>query len=146
MTDCNCETFTLHGTDTNLVFPIPAWASPNNGITKSVDLFNFKSGDIDTVDRGINTQPLTIGGVLIPCGIWKGVCFPICFPICWDCALSKWLDSVRDAMNNGEVFTINELGNCLNGVYVIKNFAFDTIPGSPDGFAWGLTLERKKDI
>lgn len=146
MTECECSTFTLYGTETNLIFPVPEWANPNNGISKNVSLFNFKSGDIDTVDRGINAQPLTIGGTITPCGIWKGVCFPICFPICWNCALSKWLYSVRDAMNDGEVFTINELGNCLNGVYVIGDFIFNTIPGSPNGFSWSLSLERKKDI
>ena len=144
--ECECPTFTLYGTDVNLVFPVPEWANPNNGISKNISLFNFKSGDIDTVDRGVNAQPLIIGGTLVPCGIWKGLCFPICFPACFNSALSKWLYTVRDAMNNGEVFTINELGNCLNGVYVISDFVFNTIPGSPNGFSWNLTLERKKDI
>jgi len=146
MTDCECKTFTLTGTETNLVFPYPEWYKPTNSISKNVSLFNFKSGDIDTVDRGINAQPLTIGGTLVVCGIWKGICFPICFPICWNCALSKWLDSIEYSMNNGEIFTINELGNCLNGIYVIRNFVFNTIPGSPNGFSWSLNLERKKDI
>lgn len=146
MTDCECPTFTLHGTETNLIFPVPEWANPNNSISKNVDTFNFTSGDIDTVDRGINAQPLTIGGTLVPCGIWEGLCFPICFPACFSGALSCWLCTVRDAMNNGEVFTINELGNCLNGVYVISDFTFNTIPGSYNSFSWSLTLERKKDI
>ena len=146
MTDCECPTFTLHGTSTTLVFPLPEWGSPNNEISKNVTLFNFWDGDIDTVDRGINAQPLTIGGTVCICGIWEGLCFPICFPICFSAPLTSWLEDIRDAMNNGEVFTINELGECLNGVYVIGDFVFNTIPGTPACFSWSLNLKRVKDI
>ena len=146
MTECSCPTFTLFGTNTNIVFPMPEWANPDNGINKDVELFNFWDGDLDTVDKGIETQPLTLGGVVCTCGIWAGLCFPICFPACWNCALSQWLDSIEEAMNNGEEFEINELGDCLNGIYVIKNFTFDTIKKSPDCYEWSLNLERVRDI
>ena len=146
MSDCGCPTFTLHGSSTALIFPVPEWANPDNEITKNVAVFNFKSGDIDTVDRGINTQPLAIGGTVCICGMWEGLCFPLCFPLCFSAPLTTWLESIRDAMNNGEEFTINELGDCLNGVYVIKDFTFDTIQGTPECFSWGLRLERVKDI
>jgi hypothetical protein len=49
-------------------------------------------------------------------------------------------------MNDGETFEINELGDCLNGIYVINDFTFDTIKGEPDSFAWSLNLERVRDI
>jgi hypothetical protein len=146
MTECSCPTFTLRGTATDLIFPQPEWATARNGITKTIDLFNLWSGDIDTVDKGIETQPLTIGGTLCTCGIWEGLCFPICFPACWNCALSQWLDSVESAMNDGEEFEINELGDCINGVYVIKNFIFDTIKKSPDCYKWSLVLKRVRDL
>jgi len=133
-----CPTFTLIGTSTNILFPKPEWANPNNSISKNVSLFNFKSGDLDTVDRGINAQPLTIGGTVF---IYAGV-----DNWCDNATMTIWLDSIKTAMNNGETFTINELGDCLDGVYVINNFTFSTIPGSPDGFTWSLNLERVKDI
>jgi len=146
MADCECPTFTLQGGSTTLVFPVPEWANPNNEIGKTVDLFNFWDGDIDTVDRGIDTQTLSIGGTVCICGIWEGVCFPICFPMCFSAPMTTWLENIESAMNNGEEFTISELGDCLNGVYIIKDFTFDTIPKSPECFNWGLQLERVRDI
>jgi len=133
-----CPTFTLYGTSTNILFPKPEWANPNNSISKNVSLFNFKSGDLDTVDRGINAQPLTIGGTVF---IYDGVA-----NWCDNATMTIWLDSIKTAMNNGETFTINELGDCLNGVYVIGNFTFNTIKGVPDAFTWTLSLERVIDV
>ena len=146
MTECSCPSITLQGTVTTLYFPKPEWANPNNEISKNVDLFNFWSGDIDTVDKGISTQSLDMGGTICICGVWEGVCFPICFPICFSSAMTTWLNSITVAMDNGEEFTINELGNCLNGVYCIKNFSFDTIEKVPSCFKWRLSLERVHDI
>lgn len=156
MTECSCPSFTLQGPETTLYFPMPEWGSPDNRITKSVDLFNFWKGDIDTADRGINDQPLNIGGVVRVCGPWVSatypLCFPICFPACFNeviggnAAMTDWLISINNAMNNGEEFTISELGDCLNGIYVIKDFTFDTIEKSPDAYAWSLKLERVRDI
>ena len=146
MTECSCPSFTLRGESTTLHFPKPAWANPNNSIDKNIKLFNFWDGDIDTVDAGINTQPLTMGGTICTCGIWEGLCFPICFPAGWDSAISCWLDSIETAMNDGEEFEINELGDCLNGVYIVKNFIFSTIKKSPFCFEWSLVLERVRDI
>lgn len=132
-----CPTFTLHGTSTAILFPKPEWANPNNEIGKNVSLFNFKSGDLDTVDRGISAQPLTLGGTICICPSvnWKNYA-----------VMTTWLDSIKDAMNNGERFTINELGDCLNGVYVIGDFVFNTLKGTSDGFTWSLSLERIKDV
>lgn len=134
MTECSCPTFTLAGTSTTLYFPYPEWVSPDNGITKTVDLFNFWAGNIATVDRGIQDQQLSLGGTVCPCGPWEGV------------LMDTWLTAITAAMNDGEEFTINELGDCLNGVYVIKDFSFDTIPGNATCFSWGLKLERVRDV
>jgi len=146
MTECSCPSITLQGTSTTLYFPKPEYMNPNNEISKNVDLFNMWSGYISTVDRGINTQSLNMGGTVCICGLWEGVCFPLCFPICFSSAMTTWLDSIETAMNSGEEFTINELGDCLNGVYVIKDFSFDTIKRIPSCFKWGLSLERVRDI
>ncbi len=135
-TPCECSTFTLYGTSTAILFPKPEWANPNNKISKNVDLFNFRSGDLDTVDRGIDAQPLTIGGTVRFCGNgdWQNTV-----------TMTTWLNSIKNAMNNGETFEINELGNCLNGIYTVRDFVFNTIKGTPNGFRWSLYLERVKD-
>ena len=146
MTECSCPSITLQGTVTTLYFPKPEYMNPNNEVSKNVDLFNMWSGYISTVDRGINTQSLNIGGTVCICGLWEGVCFPLCFPICFSSAMTTWLDSIETAMNSGEEFTINELGDCLNGVYVIKDFSFDTIKGVVNAWSWSLNLERVQDV
>ena len=146
MSDCECPTFTLWGSSYNITLPKPEWGNPSNEISKNVDLFNFWDGDIETVDRGINTQTFSLGGTICICGIWEGLCFPLCFPLCFSAPMTTWLQDIESAMNNGEEFTINELGNCLNGVYVIRNFTFNTIPGEIECFSWGLNLERARDI
>ncbi len=133
-----CLTFTLQGTTTDLLFPKPEWANPNNEISKNVDLFNMWSGYISTVDRGINTQSLSIGGTVTVNENreeWSNLA-----------AMTTWLDSIETAMNSGEEFTINELGDCLNGVYVIKDFSFDTIKGVVNAWSWSLNLERVRDV
>ena len=133
-----CDTFTLYGTSTNILFPKPEWNSPDNGITKNIGLFNFRSGRLSTVDTGIETQPLTFGGVVslhADTVTWEDLT-----------AMTAWLNSIKTAMNNGEKFTINELGSCLNGVYVINDFRFDTIVGTVDTWSWSLHLERVKDV
>lgn len=154
MTECNCPVFTLQGTSTTLYFPMPEWSNPENGINKNLDLFNHWYGDIDVIDTGINDQPLSLGGTVYICGsYWSlygslGLCFPLCFPLCFSSSggMTIWLNKIDDAMNNGEKFTISELGDCLNGVYIIKDFTFNTIRKSPGAFTWDLKLERVRDI
>jgi len=145
MTECSCPSITLQGTSTTLYFPKPEYMNPNNEVSKNVDLFNMWSGYISTVDRGINTQSLNMGGTVCICGLWEGVCFPLCFPICFSSAMTTWLDSVETAMNSGEEFTINELGDCLNGVYVIKDLVL-IHKKNTSCFKWRLSLERIRDI
>ena len=133
-----CDTFTLHGTSTNILFPKPEWGNPDNSISKSISLFDFWTGDIDTVDRGISAQPLAIGGVVsifADTPSWANLA-----------AMTTWLDSIKTAMNNGEKFTINELEDCLNGVYVVKDFTFNTIVGTINAWSWSLNLERVRDV
>jgi hypothetical protein len=48
-------------------------------------------------------------------------------------------------MNNGEEFTISTFGDCINGVYIIKDFHLKTIKGTPYAFDWDMTLELVRD-
>ena len=147
MAECSCPTFTLHGSSTDIYFPMPEYGVPENAISKNITLFNFWEGDRDTVDTGINAQPLLIGGTVCNnCGPWgNGLCFPICFPACFN-DMSWWLTAIETAMNNGEEFEIDELGDCLDGVYVIRNFTFASIKKSPNCYEWSLDLERVRDL
>ena len=107
----------------------------------------WTESDIETKDYGIDTQTLVIGGTICIESHWEGVCMPICpDALCFSEALSTWLDNLKDAMNYGCEFTINELGDCLNGVYIIKRFNFDTINRVAHCFKWKLELERVEDI
>lgn len=142
-------TFTLASSSgTNFFFPKPEWDSANNEISKTVDLFNFwKNDDVTTVDKGINGQPMVLEGTICICSHWEGVCFPLCpDSLCFTESFTTFLNNLKRDMNNGEEFTINELGNCINGVYVIRNFSFDTINRVPSCYKWRLELERVRDV
>ena len=144
------STFTLSSSSgEDFYFPYPEWGSPDNKITKDIQLFNmWSNSDIELVDKGINNQPLKIGGTICICDIWEGICMDsFCMSsLCFSQAMTAFLDSFNQEINAGEKFTINELGGCLNGVYVVKNFRFDTIKRVPSCFRWELELERVGDI
>lgn len=147
MSDVSLPTFTLEtSTGTDIYLPLPEWASPRNEITKSIQLFDFWNGERSTVDLGIDTQSFSMGGVICLQDEYIGLCFPICFPICFQGGLNTTLTDITNTMNSGLEVTINELGDCLNGVYVIKNFSFDTIPKVKTCWAWSLDLERVRDL
>lgn len=146
--NCSNCTFTLASSSgTNYYFPYPEWASPNNEISKQVDLFNMWEDDsIETVDKGINTQTLHLGGIIGICGAYSGLCFPICCTACFSAPFNNMLEYLETDMNAGEEFTISELGDCLNGVYVIKNFHLETIKHAPWYYRYELELERVRDV
>lgn len=134
---CRGKYFSLHGTATTILFPYPEWGTPSNRVDKTVDLLDFWDDDLDTIDRGINTQPLTLAGTVCKCGtgVWENYA-----------EVGVWLDSIKTAMNDGEEFEINELGDCINGVYIVKDFTFNTIKKYPNCYEWNLSLERVRDI
>ena len=143
------STFTLASSSgSNYYFPYPDWGKPKNGIQKDIQLFNmWKDDSIETVDKGVNNRELTIGGTICIEGEWEGVCFPICVDeLCFSNKLSNMLSNLKTDMNNGCYFTINELGNCLNGVYIIKNFRFKTIKKIPSCYEWELNMELKREV
>ena len=148
MSCCSVSTFTLAASGgTNYYFPLPEWASPDNEISNEVKTYDmWENSAREYVNKGINTQTLSMGGTICVCSIWSGLCFPLCFPLCFSKPLFTQVRNLHTTMNNGEEITINELGDCINGVYVIKDFHFDTIPKCNYCYKWQLTLERKRDI
>jgi len=145
----SCATFSLTSSCGDVFyFPKPEWSSADNQISKNVELINFwAEDDLETIDRGIDKQPLILEGTMCISGIYEGICMPFCpDDFCFSERLSTWLDDFKDDMNNGCKFTIDGLGACLNGVYAVKSFSFDTIKRVPDCFKWRLELERVRDI
>lgn len=147
MTECSMPTFTLNcSTSGAFYLPKPTWDNAKASISKDVVLFNFWSNELDTVDKGINEEPEVLIGIWQVCGEWEGFCLPICLPICFSNKLSDAVDELNDIMNNGEEITINELGDCLNGVFIIQDFQFSTIKGTPMAFTYMLKLQKVRDI
>jgi len=140
---CECETFTLYSSGiTDYLFPYPEWAKPNNEISKDVILFNlWNAEDIETSDKGISTQTFTIGGKWCLC---ESLITDDLYV--WETDIDTLLYNLTLDINAGEEFTINELTTCFNGVYIIKNFKFKTLRGTPYCYEWELILERVRDL
>jgi len=141
------KTFTITSDTYSLHFNLPEYGGANKTINKNLDLINFWKGDISVIDRGIGDEPLVLGGVETLKGDNVGLCFPICFScFCFSKPLSDKVEAVWDLQNNGEEVTITGLGDTLDGVYVIKNFEFETIKKTNMAFAWRFELELVREV
>ena len=141
------ETFTIVGTSSTVTLCMPEWSGEDNNISKGVRLFNFWDGDLDTVDEGINEQPLVLTGVECVADNNGGLCIPFCFPLCFTTRLStNVVERLHTMMNSGEEVTLSTLGDCQNGVYVIKDFTWDTIKGSNCCYAWSINFELVREL
>lgn len=140
-------TFALVGETSTVTLCMPTWANEDNSIDKDIQLINFWDNSLDTTDKGINTQPLVIGGVECASDSHSGLCIPFCVPFCFtDRLCNEVTERLRVMMNNGEQVTISDLGDCQNGVYVVKDFTWDTIKRIPACYRWSLTLELVRRI
>jgi hypothetical protein len=55
-------------------------------------------------------------------------------------------ETLNTMMDNHEEFTITELGECINGVYIIQDFTYETVKGVPGLFAWSLNLKLVRKL
>ena len=152
---CDCKVFTFSpSVSTDFYVPVPQWNNVNGSVSKDITVFNMWEGELETVDRGLNSQPVVLRGVWQTCGEWSyasdGACFPMCFPICFNAGgergLSVRVQKIWDIMDDGEEITISDLETCINAVYVVKNFSFDTIKGTKKAFAYSFVLEKVRDL
>jgi hypothetical protein len=142
MADCSCATFTLESTSYTIYLNKPNYGNGHDAsINNQVDVFNFWDKALDIVPRGLDTEPLSLGGYEILCGDNIGICFPICFPICFAGPLSTKFENINALMDDHEEVTISGLGDSVDGVYVIQNFEFGTVRGSPNALWWRLSLQ-----
>lgn len=125
MTTCN--TFTISSaTDTvTLIQPIPLGA--DDAIKKHIDRTAFWSGNYVIDDDGIATQPLRLQGIETDVS---------------QVTLTDKMRAILDMADDNEEVTIAGLGDCLDGVYVIKQFTYTTVRGAIKTYAWNITLEK----
>lgn len=146
------ETFIMTSTSYTLTFNLPEYGGATRTLDKNLDLFNFWVGSLSVADKGIGNEPLVLGGIETWEQVESGLCFPICFDnFCFgagggNAVLSVKVENVWDLKNNGEEVTITGLGDTLDGVYVIRNFEWRTIKGTPYAFAWRFELEFVRKI
>jgi len=145
-------TFTLSSSSgIDYYFGIPEWAGVENSFTKDLQVINFWTNTLSTVDKGLYDEPLVLHGKLnrrrrLYTNADTGVCFPLCFPLCFPDWFADMYENFNNDMNNGCEFTISELGDCINGVYVVKDFEIRTVDKNPYYYDYTLTLERVRDI
>lgn len=145
MTDCSCCTFTIESSTTVVYLTQPNWMGEDDTVSKSIKVFDFwLEGAISAVDTGKDTEPLRLTGVERVCGDNEGLCFPMCFPLCFSKPLGIKFRNIWAIQNAGDEVTISGLGSCVNAVFIIRNFHFNTIPNVPAAYEWSFDLEYKR--
>ncbi len=142
---CSCPTFTLESDSYIVYLHKPERGSVDGSINNTVDVFNFWDDDFAVINRGIETEPLTLRGVELVCGDNVGLCFPLCFPICFSQPLAVKFDTIDSIMNAHEEITISGLGDCIDGVYVISDFSWGPMSGS-QAYWWTLSLQYVRSV
>jgi hypothetical protein len=114
--------------------PMPNIGGADKKLDKNIAIFDFWNDDFDTSDKGIIQQPLILNGIIAQCGEDES-----------DSAISTKIENIWTIQNNGEEVTISGITDCINAVYIIKNFRFATVPRQPGLFIWQLVLEKVRD-
>jgi len=145
MSGCgSCSTFSLAGDTYTVNLKMPHYNSEDNKITKDIVHFNFWSGNYTIHDDGINSQPLILRGVeFATCEEeYLGMCFGECmqFNLYFNMKFTNKFRFIMEMSNNNEEVTITGLGDCMDGVYLIKHFNFKTL--TPESRSWSMMLER----
>lgn len=120
--------FALTSTTTVVRLNMPEWDGEERVVNKNIDIINFWTDDLETIDKNKASEPLTLTGVE------TGSC--VTTP-----SIASRFSDIWGIQNRHEEVTISGLGSCMNGVYIIKNFHFETIPGVITAFRWSMVLE-----
>jgi len=128
--------------------------SIKGGLSKNIDIFNLWKTTVKTRDSGLNSQPYTFSGVMMPiCAIGGGavLCFPVCFPLCFEAdtgidfvTAPSVFKTIHEWIENHDKVIISCYGKCANGVYIIKQFSTHSMR-SPDYYGYNLVLEKVRD-
>ena len=139
MTECSsCPTFSIISETYTVYLKKPHYNNEDKKLNKNINRFNFWSGSYAVHDDGIRNQPLILKGIeFIACT--DEMCFPLCFPICFTTFSDKF-EFILSMSNNNEEVTISGLGDCIDAVYIIKRFSFETL--TPSSRSWTMRLEK----
>lgn len=146
MSGCgSCPTFSLVSETYTVYLKMPQPNGEDNSISKDISRFNFWSGSYSIHDDGINNQPLTLRGIeFAACDEeYAGACFEgggLCFPIYFNSKFTNKFRFIMEMSDNNEEVTISGLGDCMDAVYIIKHFRFETL--TPRSRSWTMALEK----
>ena len=122
----------LQGDSYTVNLPMPQHGGESGSVDNELKLFNFWSDDIEVDTIGIDSEPITIQGVIKS---WSDNANADMLIIA-----TKFLN-IHDMMKKREEITIKGLGGCFDAVYMIKNFSYNTVKNSPYEYTWNLSLE-----
>ena len=128
--------FQLQSDSYSIIFPMPEYGGESGSVNNELKLFNFWLEDRETNIIGISDEPITLSGKIYAYGNNKDVEMAT--------IVAKFLN-MHAIMDKHESVTITGLGTCFDATYIIKNFSYSTIRGSPYAFTWNLTLEYVRD-
>lgn len=137
MLDICGNVFNIRSDTHSIYLPMPERGGEAGTLNNEIKLFDFWADERDTVNIGINSEPIVLSGTIYACTDDEDVEMT---------AIATKFLNIHDMMNKHKEVTITELGDCFDAVYIIKNFRYGTIRGNPYAYTWNLTLEYKRAI
>jgi len=129
--------FQLHTDTYNVFLPVPEYGGESGKLSNNIVLFDFWTNERDTNFIGIDSKPIILGGTIFACGDNKETEMT---------AIASKLINIHNIMDAHERVRITGLNDCIDAYYIIKNFRYRTIKGSPYAYTWQLTLEYKEAL
>jgi len=127
-------TFIMTFETSTVTLSMPNWGGESMSVDKEISLFEFWDDTLDTVDRGLNKEPLVIEGVEVIGDSYATVG-----------NLDTMLANLQRSLNDGEEVTISGLDDVHDGVYIVSAFSWDTIRYSNIAYKWKFTLEYVRE-
>ena len=142
------DTFNIVGGGELIRLHMPEWAGESRDVSKNVEVFDFWNNTLSTVDTGKNSEPVTLKGWETISGMNEGICMDsFCMScLCFSQKLTSRFEAINELMDNNYPVKIEGLGDCMDGIYVISNFSYKTVKGTPYKLEWVLELEYKEDL
>ena len=106
----------------------------NRQFTNNIDVINFWSDDITAVHKGKNSEPVSFYGVEYP-------------SIASDPSYIAYkFEQIWHMQDDNEEITIDSVDDCIDGVYVIKDFSIQSVKKVCNAYTWRLNLEYVRDV
>lgn len=133
-----CGSWWLVGESSTVTLNYPLTDTGHNDtIKKDIKHFNFWSGNYTIYDNGIIDQPLTIETIEF---------YDNSSPSLPNLSnIEDMVDAINTFMDDCEEVEIVGLGDCIEGVFVIRNFKVSTIKTLPYAFRFTFTFEKVRD-